>query len=222
MENVTIKDLLAKMPNVVHLKVFTTKEATADNKSYVRCPACDDVVVMVRELAKNANKKIDWEEISIITDEEKCKKYGVTRAPTILFTDYNIRYTGAPIGLETAPFIQTLLWASSGETAFGSSFDDQLARIKKKATIKIIVTPTCPYCAQAVLMENALAIQSNDKISVEIIESYENPDIARQYEVTGVPVTIVNETNKIVGVPNLAMLLMNMTEDKSKLNELYG
>lgn len=221
MENVTIKDLLSKMPKIVHLKVFTTKETGESNKS-IRCPACEDVVVMVRELAKNANKKIDWEEISIITDEEKCKKYGVTRAPTILFIDYNIRYTGAPIGLETAPFIQTLLWVSSGETAFGTSFDDQLARIKKKANLRIIVTPTCPYCAQTVLMENALAIQSKNKISVEIVESYENPDIARQYEVTGVPVTIVNETNKIVGVPNLAMLLMNMTEDKSKLNELYG
>jgi len=224
MENVTIKDLLTKMPKVVHLKVFTTKEASADNKTYVRCPACEDVVVMIKELAKNANKKIDWEEISIIADEDKakCKKYGVDRAPTILFTDYNIRYTGAPIGLETAPFIQTLLWVASGETAFGSSFDDQLARIKKKANLRIIVTPTCPYCAQTVLMENALAIESKDKISVEIVESYENPDIARQYEVTGVPVTIVNDSNKIVGVPNLAMLLMNMTEDKSKLNELYG
>src|SRR5271157_4569186 len=166
MENVTIKDLLSKMPKIVHLKVFTTKEAGESNKS-IRCPACEDVVVMVRELAKNANKKIDWEEISIITDEEKCKKYGVTRAPTILFTDYNIRYTGAPIGLETAPFIQTLLWVSSGETAFGSSFDDQLARIKKKANLRIIVTPTCPYCAQTVLMENALTIQSKNKISVE-------------------------------------------------------
>jgi glutaredoxin len=61
----------------------------------------------------------------------------------------------------------------------------------------VIVTPTCPYCAQAVLLENALAIQSKDKVSVEIVESYENADIARKYEVTGVPVTIVKKAQPL-------------------------
>ncbi|NMC07092.1 MAG: hypothetical protein GYA24_17885 [Candidatus Lokiarchaeota archaeon] len=211
-------DILSNLKNPVRLKVFTSKTA----EGYRQCPACEDTVVMVRELAKLSNNKIDWEEISIHVDKEKCEKYKVTRVPTILFLDYNIRYTGAPIGLETAPFVQTILMASSRESMLGDTVDAQLARIKKAGKLTVIVTPTCPYCAQAVLMENALAIQSKDKVSVEIVESYENPDIARKYEVTGVPVTIVNDAKKITGVPNISLLLSTMIDDKAKMSEMYG
>nr|MDO8110543.1 thioredoxin family protein [Candidatus Sigynarchaeota archaeon] len=213
----TIKDVIGKMNKPVHLKVFTTKAESG----YRQCPACEDTVAIVRELAKLSNNKIEWEEISIITDKEKCQKYGVSRAPTILFTDYNIRYTGAPIGLETAPFIQTLLMAGASQSLLGSAYDDQLNRIKKNGKLMIIVTPVCPYCAQAVLIENAIAIQAK-KVSVEIVESYENPDIARKYEVSAVPVTIVNDIKKITGVPNIAELISTMADDKAKLAELYG
>jgi glutaredoxin-like protein len=214
----TLKDMFSRMKNVVRLKVFTSKTA----EGYRQCPACEDTVVMVRELAKLADGKIEWEELSIHVDKEKCEMYNVTRVPTIMFLDYNIRYTGAPIGLETAPFVQTILMASSRESMLGDTADAQLSRIKKHAKVMVIVTPTCPYCAQAVLLENALAIQSKDKVSIEIVESYENPDIARKYEVTGVPVTIVNGAKKITGVPNLALLLSTMIDDKAKMSELYG
>nr|MDO8084530.1 thioredoxin family protein [Candidatus Sigynarchaeum springense] len=214
----TVKDLFSKMKDPVRLKIFTSKTA----EGYRQCPACEDTIAMVGELAKLAGGKIDWEEVSIHEDKEKCEKYGVTRVPTILFLDYNIRYTGAPIGLETAPFIQTILMASTKESLLGDTVDAQLARIKKASKMMVIVTPTCPYCAQAVLLENALAIQSNDKVSVEIVESYENPDIARKYEVTGVPVTIINDVKKVTGVPNLALLLSAMIDDKSTMSEIYG
>ncbi len=214
----TLKDMLSKMKDPVRLKVFTSKTAEGNRQ----CPACEDTVAMVRELAKLAGGKIDWEELSIHVDKEKCEKYGVTRVPTILFLDFNIRYTGAPIGLETAPFVQTILMAASGESMLGDTADSQLARIKKSGKIMVIVTPTCPYCAQAVLLENALAIQSKGKVSVEIVESYENPDIARKYEVTGVPVTIVNDSKKVTGVPNLSLLLSTMIDDKTKMSEMYG
>ncbi|MBN2151622.1 MAG: thioredoxin family protein [Candidatus Lokiarchaeota archaeon] len=214
----TLKDMLSKMKNAVRLKVFTSKTA----EGYRQCPACEDTAAMVRELAKLANGKIDWEELSILVDKEKCENYNVTRVPTILFMDFNIRYTGAPIGLEAAPFVQTIIMAASGETMLGDVVDAQLARIKKPGKLMVIVTPTCPYCAQAVILENALAIQSRDKVSVEIVESYENPDIARKYEVTGVPVTIVNDAKKITGVPNIALLLSAMIDDKAKMNEMYG
>jgi glutaredoxin-like protein len=216
--NTMLKDMFSKMKDVVRLKVFTSKTA----EGYRQCPACEDTVAMVRELAKLADGKIEWEELSINLDKEVCSKYNVERVPTILFVDYDIRYTGAPIGLETAPFVQTILMASSKESLLGDTADAQLSRIKKRAKVMVIVTPTCPYCAQAVFLENALAIRSKDKVSVEIVESYENPDIARKYEVTGVPVTIVNGANRITGVPNLAQLLSTMIDDKSKMNEIYG
>ncbi|MFX0100379.1 MAG: thioredoxin family protein [Candidatus Hodarchaeota archaeon] len=211
-----LNEIVKNLKNVVKLLVFTSR----DENGYVQCPACEDTAALIVQLSKMTDK-INAEEISTITDKEKCEKYGVTRHPTILLPDFNIRYTGAPIGLELSPFVQTVLMASTGETILGDLGADQVSSIKKGSLI-IIVTPTCPYCAQAVLMENSLAIDSGGKISVEIVEAYENPDIAKKYQVTGVPVTVVNKKEKIVGVPNFALLLQKLKGDKSSLNEMYS
>ncbi|MHA1792107.1 MAG: protein disulfide oxidoreductase [Promethearchaeota archaeon] len=207
-----VKDLIKKMDKIVHVKVFTDRENM--------CPACNETVSLIREIAKLA-EKIEWEEVSLISEKEKAESFHVSRTPTVLLPDVGIRYTGAPIGLETSPFIETLMMISSGETPFGDLVLDRLKRIKKKASLICIVTPTCPYCAQAVLLENSLAILS-EKVSIEIVESYENPDIARKYGVSAVPVTIINEKERITGVPNVALLINKMIQDNSSFNEIYG
>ncbi len=214
METSTIRDVLSKMENAVRLKLFTSAD---------KCIACKDVLLLIQELTTHSLGKIEYENISLddADGKKKAATYNVSRAPTIIFVDYGIRYTGAPIGLELAPFVQTIIMASTGQTVLGDLANEQLARIKKPVTLEVIVTPTCPYCAQAVLLENSLAIMS-ENVSVDVVESYENPDIARKYEVTGVPVTIINKEKKITGVPNLASLLSGMQDDKKKLDEIYG
>jgi glutaredoxin-like protein len=210
--------VLSKMDRVVKLKVFTS--LTSDG--YHQCPACEDTVSLLKEMAAAANGKIEWEEISIIDEKDRAEsEYGVQRAPTILINDGTIRYTGAPIGLELAPFIQTVLMVSTGQSLLGDLVDDRVKQIRKKAKLTLVVTPNCPYCAQTALIENSLALISKN-INVEIVESYENPDIARKYEVSAVPVTIINETKKITGVPNVAFLISQMLDDRAKLAELYG
>ncbi|MFX0098824.1 MAG: thioredoxin family protein [Candidatus Hodarchaeota archaeon] len=195
-----ISDMLHKMKREIHVLVFTT----LTRQGYRQCPACEDTASFVRNLAA-LSEKLVWDEISV-EDAEKCKKYDVSRFPTILIPEFNIRYTGAPIGLEASPFFQTLLMASTGETILGNLIDEKVAAIKG-GKLMVIVTPTCPYCSQAVLLENSLAIMSNGKIGVEVVEAYENPDIAKQWQVSGVPVTIINDKDKIVGVPTLQKLL---------------
>lgn len=195
-----INKMLQKMEKDIQILVFTT----LTNQGYRKCPACEDAASFVRNLA-NLSEKLIWDEISI-ENKKKCLKYNVTRFPTIIIPGINIRYTGAPIGLEASPFFQTLLMASTGETILGNLVDERVAAIKG-GKVMVIVTPTCPYCSQAVLLVNSLAIVSNGKIHVEVVEAYENPDIAKKWQVSGVPVIIVNEKDKIVGVPNLPDLL---------------
>ena len=195
-----INEMLQKMKRDIHILVFTT----LTRQGYRQCPACEDTASFVRNLA-NLSEKLIWDEISV-EDKEKCAKYNVTRFPTILIPEFGIRYTGAPIGLEASPFFQTLLMASTGETILGDLIDNKVAAIKG-GKLMVIVTPTCPYCSQAVLLENSLAIISKGKIRVEVVEAYENPDIAKQWGVSGVPVTIVNDKDKIVGVPTLPKIL---------------
>jgi len=196
------RDLDEKMKETVKLKVFTTLAANG----YRQCPACENTVNIIKELTQASNK-IKFEEISIIEDRDSAEHYNVTRAPTIIIQGHGIRYTGAPIGQETAPFIYTIIMASNKTSIFGGAIASKLAAFRK-ARLELIVTPTCPYCAQAALIENSMVMESSGKLTVNIIEAYENPDIARTYNVTGVPVTIIDgdPEKKIVGVPSLAIL----------------
>src|SRR5271157_683695 len=195
-------DLDEKMKETVKLKVFTT----LTGNGYHQCPACENTVNIIRELTR-ATSKIRFEEISILEDQESAEHYNVTRAPSIIIPGHGIRYTGAPAGLETAPFIYTIIMASNRTSIFGGAITSKMEAFHK-ARLELIVTPTCPYCAQAALIENSIVMESSGKLAIDIIEAYENPDIARKYNVTGVPVTVVdgNLEKKIVGVPSLASL----------------
>jgi glutaredoxin-like protein len=192
----------------VHLKVFTTLTGAG----YRQCPACENVIDLVKQLKERSAGLIDYEEISITEDPDAAAKYKVERAPTIIVQGHGIRYTGAPIGQEAAPFVFSVVMASNGaKNPMASALPQVIFDRIKKSRVELIVTPTCPYCAQAALIENALAMLSNGKIVIDIVESYENPDIAKKYGVSAVPVTVVNGTQKIVGVPNVAQLLAAMT-----------
>ncbi|MBN2152666.1 MAG: thioredoxin family protein [Candidatus Lokiarchaeota archaeon] len=197
------RDLDGRMREPVKLKAFTTLTGAG----YRQCPACENTVSLLEELAR-ATDKVQFEEISILEDKESAERWRVTRAPTIIITGHGIRYTGAPIGMETAPFVYTLVMASTGRTIFSGMLGNKLDGVRK-ARLELIVTPTCPYCAQAALIENSLVMESGGRLAIDVVESYENPDVARKYNVTGVPVTVFdgNPANQIVGVPTLASIL---------------
>ena len=198
-------DLDAKMDKRVKLKLFTTLQ----DSGYHQCPACENTASLVKNLHR-ATGKIEYEEISILDDPQTALRYHVQRAPTIIVQGHGIRYTGAPIGLETAPFVHTLVMASTGKTIFGNLLDNIAPKLRR-ARLELLVTPTCPYCSQAVLIENSLVMSSAGRLTIDVVETYENPDIARRYNVTGVPVTVIDGKDQITGVPTMQALLSRLS-----------
>jgi len=126
--------------------------------------------------------------------DEKANKYGITRSPTVMFSPerYKIRYTGAPIGEEGRSFIQTLLRVSLGESTLSTGSKEKLALLKEKRDVQVFVTLTCPFCPGEVLNAFKAAIERPDLISAECVEVTENLDLARQMDLGGVPMTIIN------------------------------
>lgn len=128
--------------------------------------------------------------------DEASTKYGVERSPTLLVSPdrYKIRYTGAPLGEEGRSLIMTSLMASTGKTILSEASLKKLRRLKEKRHVRVFVSPTCPYCPQQVLYAVSAAILRSDLVSVEVIEIYENRDLAEQYAAMSVPKTFVGET----------------------------
>src|SRR5512135_211922 len=127
--------------------------------------------------------------------EDITQKYGVSRTPTILVQPdkYNIRFTGAPAGEETRTLLLSIIMASTGSTIFSEQSNERLADLRDKRAIKVFVSPTCPYCPQQAALAISAAIRKPDLVSAEMIEIYENRDLASQYGAVSVPQTFVND-----------------------------
>ncbi len=128
--------------------------------------------------------------------DESSRRRGVQRSPTVLIEPdkYNIRYTGAPVGEEGRSFIMALLMASTGKTFISEDSIRRLKRLEEKRHVRVFVSPTCPYCPQQVLYAISSAIERKDLVSAEVIEIYENRDLAEKYAAMSVPKTFVDET----------------------------
>ncbi|GAB4411092.1 MAG: FAD-dependent oxidoreductase [Thermodesulfovibrionales bacterium] len=127
---------------------------------------------------------------------EDSKRRNVLRSPTILIAParYNIRYTGAPVGEEGRSLIISIIMASTGKTFISDDSRERLKRLNEKRDVKVFVSPSCPYCPQQVLYAVSTAIEKNDLVSAEVIEIYENRDLAEKYAAMSVPKTFIGET----------------------------
>ncbi|SPP99978.1 FAD-dependent pyridine nucleotide-disulphide oxidoreductase [Candidatus Sulfobium mesophilum] len=174
----------AQLIDDVKIILFTDDK---DNK-----PFNEYSVNLLSELAETTAKiKPVFEKIT----EDTTQKYGVSRTPTILVQPdkYNIRFTGAPAGEETRTLLLSIIMASTGSTIFSEQSNERLADLRDKRAIKVFVSPTCPYCPQQAALAISAAIRKPDLVSAEMIEIYENRDLASQYGAVSVPQTFVND-----------------------------
>ncbi len=148
--------------------------------------------------------------------DEYAKKSGVERSPTILIAPdkYNIRYTGAPAGEEAGSFVLALIMASTGRTFISDDSRKRLERLKEKRHVRVFVSPTCPYCPQQVLYMVSAVIAKKDLISAEVIEIYENMDLAEKYAAMSVPKTFIGETLIASGIQPEDYFIESVVEGK--------
>jgi thioredoxin reductase (NADPH) len=185
----------------------------------------DAAAALVRGIAELSEKlKASFHKIG---DEQSVKR-NVTRSPTVLIDPdkYRIRYTGAPVGEEGRSFLVALLMASGGKTVLT---EEALAKIKdqvrEKRDIQVFVSPTCPYCPQQVMTAISAAIAKPDLISAEVIEIYENQDLAESLGSLAVPQTFINNTFTGAGLqpePWFVESLLSLKEPQMASTQISG
>jgi protein-disulfide isomerase len=77
--------------------------------------------------------------------------------------------------------------------------------------IQVFVTPTCPYCPQAVFMAHQFAME-NPLIRADMVEAIEFPQLANKYRVQGVPRVVFNETVHQEGAAPEPLMLAKLLE----------
>jgi thioredoxin reductase (NADPH) len=185
----TIKKELDSLKDPVNILVFTSEE--------VNKPFNEFSIKLLNELSGISDKILTkFETIG----SELSKIYDITASPTLLIQPdkYNIRLSGAPAGEELPTFLLTLLMASAGTTILSDTSKARLEDLKDKRNIKVFVSPTCPYCPLQAALAVAVAIEKAGLVSTEIIEIYENKELAARFDAFSVPQVFVDD--RLVGL----------------------
>ncbi|HUY01301.1 MAG TPA: thioredoxin family protein [Candidatus Deferrimicrobium sp.] len=140
----------------------------------------------------------------------------IKEVPTLLIEGSGIQYTGIPAGPEAMVFIQTLVMKSTANSGIGEVISRILASLTKNIRIRTIVTTQCTICPLAVKIGNMLSIEStlngNGKVAHEIINASEHETYVSNYDLSAVPLIIINDEVAFNGIPDVDQYVRKITE----------
>ena len=151
------------------------------------------------------------------TDEASVKELGIEQIPAVAVCgekDYGIRFYGIPSGYEFSSLLNAILMVSTGIAKLLPETKAWLDKLEQDIHLKVLVTPTCPYCPPAVMLAQRFAYYS-PRVKAEMIELSEFPHLSQRYGVQGVPRTVINEKDFLEGAAPEKMLL-------EKLKSIFG
>ena len=151
-----LRDAFAEMTRAVRLLFFTQT---------LGCDTCPQTRRILDELPPLSDK-ITVEEVNVILDGEKVKRYGVDRAPAVAieyqgspgspdspsspgsqdpenqWMDSRIRFIGTPAGYEFMSLVQAVLLAGGRESMLSAASRDRIAAIDRPISMQVFTTPT--------------------------------------------------------------------------------
>lgn len=181
-----LKEVFKEFKNEVVLKFFTQE---------VECRFCKENRGLLEELS-GLTDKIKLEIYDFVKDKAEAEKHGVDKIPATVVmdkNDYGMKIYGIPSGYEFGSLIEALRMVSTGEVTLRPETKEFLDNLEKDVHLQVFVTPTCPYCPQAVVLAHQMAFYST-KVKADMVEATEFPDLSQKYAVMGVPRTVINET----------------------------
>lgn len=202
---------------IEHFKSLKTPVKLVVFTQTTECQYCQETRMIAEELS-DLSDKISLEVYDFVKDGEIAEQYNIDKIPATVVMqggdeprDFGIRYFGIPSGYEFSSLIEDIVMVSSGESGLSAATKDILAKLDQQVHLQVFVTPTCPYCPQAVRLAHQLAFES-DLVQGDMVEAIEFPHLSMKYQVQGVPRTVINETVHQEGAAPEAMLMAKLKE----------
>ena len=174
----------------------------------IDCEACAPTRRALEGIAREI-PGVQLETLNLVLDRDQAVEYGVDRVPATVIVAPGadrIRYYGAPLGNELPTFLEAIRMSASGETGLSDESRRRLQTLSQALTLRVFFTPTCVYCPQMISLANQAAVAS-PFISTIAIDATEYPDLVARFKVNGVPKTVINDTEELLGaVPEDAFI----------------
>ncbi|MFH1090573.1 MAG: FAD-dependent oxidoreductase, partial [Pseudomonadota bacterium] len=179
-----LNQIFDALPYEVPLYLFSSKAGPQEDTHVAR-----DLLAAFQELSK----RIKFKEYDL--SHKLAKKWEVTRAPTIVFAPewYRIKYLGVPLGEEGRTLVEALIMLGLRSGRMSDHSRRVTAGIEGERKVRVFVSSTCPYCPQQAVNAIKAAIEMPELVSVEIIDTGFNPDLAELYSAFSVPQTFAND-----------------------------
>lgn len=164
----------------------------------------------------NQDPQIDLKVFYKETHSESFEQQQIQEIPAIVIEGTGICYTGVPSGPESGVFIQTLIMKSTENSGVGEVISKILASVTKPVKLRSIMTSQCTICPLAVKIGNTIALESaingNGKITHEIVEALEHKNYVAKYDLSAVPIIIINNKVTFHGLPDVDKYVMKIAE----------
>ncbi len=190
---------------------FFTRPATKVRVAGQReCETCAQTQQLLEEAAALSDK-ITLRVHDVTADPEAATAAGITEddVPAVVLTGAakgRVRLLGIPAGLEFWTLLRSLIDVARGSTSLTPTTKAALDGLAKDVHIRVFVTPSCPYCPRAAQIAHQMAVESG-RVTADVVEAQEFPELAQRYNVHGVPKIVVNETVEFVGAQPEASFL---------------
>ena len=207
------KEFEANLVAPVKLVMFTQEH---------ECQFCAETHQIVGEIA-DLSDKIAVEVYDFVADKAPVDLYRIDKIPAIAVVrvedgkerDSGVRFYGIPSGYEFTSVIEDIEDISKGESGLQPRSKEAVATITEPVHLQVFVTPTCPYCPQAVRLAHRFAMES-ELITADMVEAIEFPHLSNKYSVHGVPRTVINEKFHQEGAVPEPLLLAKLLEAVGK------
>ena len=124
-------------------------------------------------------------------------------------TPTGLAFHGVPSGHEFTSFVLGLYNAAGPGQALDDATKEQIASIKEKTDLKILVTLSCTMCPDLVVAAQRLAA-ANHNITAHVYDIRHFENMKNQYNVMSVPCMVVNNDKVFFGKKNLTQLLTEL------------
>ncbi|NVM52390.1 MAG: thioredoxin family protein [Candidatus Helarchaeota archaeon] len=201
-----LKRKFAKLKNPIQISIFISPQEDHDSFS---------VFEFMRAIT-NQDSKIELNLITKKMKPELFEQYHIEEVPAIVIEDTGIQYTGVPSGPESMMFIQTLIMKSTENSGVGAVISKVLDSLKKPVQLRTIITSQCTICPLAVKIGNMLSLESafngNGKVRHEIIEALEHMEYVSNYDLSAVPIILINNEIAFNGIPDVDRYVSKIAE----------
>jgi glutaredoxin-like protein len=175
-----------------------------------RCDTCEDALKLLGEVA-SLSDKITLRIHDVSTEPEAAAAAGLDQeqVPAVVLAGAasgRARFLGLPAGLEFGTLLGSLIDVARGGTSLAEATKEALRALDRDVHIRVFVTPSCPFCPRAAAIAHQMAVESA-RVTADVVEAEEFPELAERYHVQGVPKVVLNETVEFLGAQPEARFL---------------